>query len=325
MTEHAMRLAGAGNAAPARGTAARLRRWWRQSPLGPVAAIVALVIVVWYAAALPMNSVLTGPLLDHPGVTLAEEFETSWSLERPVLPAPHQVLAELKRSIWDTPLVRETADSRAFNPRNLLYHVWVTLSATLAGFAIGAVVGLLLAVAVVHLRTLDLSLMPWIIASQAVPVLAIAPIVIIALGSAGVTGLLPKALISAYLSFFPVTIGMVKGLRSPERAQLELLHTYSASRAQVLWLLRLPAAVPMLFASLKVAVAVSLVGAIVAELPTGASAGLGARLLAGSYYGQTIQIWAALFAAGATAALLVGAVDLAGRAAGRFAAPGERR
>ncbi len=108
---------------------------------------------------------------------------------------------------------------------------------------------------------------------------------------------MPKALISAYLCFFPVTIGMVKGLTSPEPMQLDLMRTYSASRWQTFWKLRWPAAVPFLFTSLKVAIAISLVGAIVAELPTGAQAGLGARLLTGSYYGQTMQIWAALFAA----------------------------
>ncbi|MBC7142608.1 MAG: ABC transporter permease subunit, partial [Rhodobacteraceae bacterium] len=117
--------------------------------------------------------------------------------------------------------------------------------------------------------------------------------------------LLPKAVISAYLSFFPVVVGMVKGLRSPDAMQLDLLRTYSASPAATFWKLRLPASMPYLFASLKVSVAASLVGAIVGELPAGATAGLGARLLSGSYYGQTIQIWAALFAAAILAAGLV--------------------
>ena len=88
---------------------------------------------------------------------------------------------------------------------------------------------------------------------------------------------------------------MVKGLRSPETIHLDLMRTYNASRAQMFWKLRLPASLPFLFTSMKVAVAASLVGAIVGELPTGAVAGIGAKLLAGSYYSQTIQIWAALF------------------------------
>jgi NitT/TauT family transport system permease protein len=108
-----------------------------------------------------------------------------------------------------------------------------------------------------------------------------------------------------YLCFFPVTIGMVKGLTSPDPMQLDLMRTYSASTSQVLWKLRFPASMPFLFASLKVAIAIALTGAIVGELPTGAQSGIGSRMLAGSYYGQTIQIWSALVAASAVAAGLV--------------------
>ena len=156
---------------------------------------------------------------------------------------------------------------------------------------------------IVHVRTLEKSLLPWIICSQMVPILAIAPIVIVVLGAIGLRGLLPKSIISAYLCFFPVTIGMVKGLTSPDPIQLDLMRTWSATPAQMFWKLRWPASVPFLFASLKVAIAISLVGAIVGELPTGAQAGIGARLLAGSYYGQTVQIWAALLAAALLAAM----------------------
>jgi NitT/TauT family transport system permease protein len=106
---------------------------------------------------------------------------------------------------------------------------------------------------------------------------------------------------------------MVKGLRSPDPIHLDLMRTYNASRAQVFWKLRWPSSVPFLFASMQVAIAISLVGAIVGELPTGAVAGLGARLLTGSYYGQTVQIWAALVAAALMAATLVGIVGLINR------------
>jgi NitT/TauT family transport system permease protein len=105
----------------------------------------------------------------------------------------------------------------------------------------------------------------------------------------------------------------VKGLRSPEPMHLDLMRTYSASGWQAFWKLRWPAAVPYLFVSMKIAVAASLVGAIVGELPTGAVAGLGARLLTGSYYGQTVQIWAALIAAAIMAGVLVGIVGIANR------------
>jgi len=160
-------------------------------------------------------------------------------------------------------------------------------------------------VLIIHVRTLEKSLLPWIISSQTVPILAIAPIVIVVLGAIGIRGLLPKSIISAYLCFFPITVGMVKGLNSPDPMQRDLMRTWSATAAQSFRKLRWPASMPFLFISLKVAIAASLVGAIVGELPTGAQAGLGARLLAGSYYGQTIQMWAALFAAALLASALV--------------------
>jgi NitT/TauT family transport system permease protein len=267
----------------------------------PVAVVLAALLIVWYAAALPMNSGLPS---FPAGGTLTERFVAAWALDRPVLPAPHQIVAALWAATVETPVS---------SPRSLVFHGAITLSSALLGFALGAVLGMALAVGIVHVRTLEKSLLPWLIASQTIPILAIAPIVVVALGAAGITGLVPKALISMYLSFFPVAIGMVKGLTSPEPMLLDLIRTYSAGRAQTLLRLRLPAAVPYLFASLKVAVAISLVGAIVGELPTGGTFGLGARLLSGSYYGQTIQIWAALFAAAILAACLVQMVALAER------------
>jgi NitT/TauT family transport system permease protein len=192
--------------------------------------------------------------------------------------------------------------------KSLVYHGWITISATLLGFAMGTGLGILLAVGIIHNRAMDLSVMPWAIASQTIPILAIAPMIIVVMNSLGVQGLVPKAIISAFLSFFPVLVGMVKGLRSPDAMQLDLLSTYNASKSQVFWALRLPSSMPYLFTSLKVGIAASLVGAIVGEMPTGAVAGLGARLLSGSYYGQTVQIWAALFAAALVAAALVAIV-----------------
>jgi len=274
----------------------------------PVLVVVAAIVALWYAAVIPMNAPWARDQAARAGVTLTtmELVADAMAQERPVLPAPHQVAAE----IW-----KSTVETRLSSKRNLLRHVWITLSATLLGFAIGTVLGVGLAVLIVHNRAADMSLMPWIVASQTIPILAIAPMIIVVLNAVGLSGLIPKALISAYLSFFPVAVGMVAGLRAPERLDLDLMRTYAASRAQVFWKLRLPAALPFLFAAMKVAVAISLVGAIVGELPTGAVEGLGARLLAGSYYGQTVQIWSALFAAAALAALLVGLVSLAQRLA----------
>jgi NitT/TauT family transport system permease protein len=134
--------------------------------------------------------------------------------------------------------------------------------------------------------------------------------VVVGLGAVGVTGLVPKALISMYLSFFPVVVGMVKGLRSPESIQLDLMRTYNASRWQVFSKLRWPSAMPFLFTSMKVGIAISLIGAVVGELSNAAGGGLGVRLLTGSYNGQTIQIWAALLIAAALAAVLVVSIGL---------------
>ncbi|MFC0809699.1 ABC transporter permease [Ensifer sp. P24N7] len=270
----------------------------------PVSTVVFLLIAGWYVAAVFLNAPFERDTAARAGTEIgfSEILRNTMAQERPVLPAPHQVIAE----IWDT-----TANKAITSKRSLVYHAWITLSATLLGFGIGTVLGVLLAVGIVHNRAMDRSLMPWVIASQTIPILAIAPMIIVVLNAIGISGLLPKALISTYLSFFPVVVGMVKGLRSPETIQLDLMHTYNASPAQTFWKLRWPSSMPYLFTSLKVAVAISLVGAIVGELPTGAVAGLGARLLAGSYYGQTVQIWAALFMAAALAAVLVMIVGLA--------------
>ena len=177
-------------------------------------------------------------------------------------------------------------------------------------FSTTMIIGASARIGIVHNRAMDRSVMPWAIASQTIPILALAPMIIVVLNAVGITGLIPKAIISAYLSFFPVVVGMVKGLRAPDAMQMDLLKTYNASRLQTFFRLRLPASMPYFFASLKVGIAAAIVGAIVAELPTGATAGLGARLLSGSYFGQTLQIWSALLAAAILAASLVALVGL---------------
>src|SRR5690606_8294268 len=195
--------------------------------------------------------------------------------------------------------------------RSLAYHGWITLSATLLGFAFGTALGVLLAVAIIHNDASDRSLMPWIIASQTIPIVAVAPMLVVGLNAVGLTGLVPKAIISMYLSFFPVVVGMVKGLRSPENIQLDLMRTYDATPWQVFWKLRWPASMPFLFASMKVAIAIPLFGAVVAKFSKTAGGGLGVRLLTGSVNAQTIQIWAALFIAAGIAAALVALVGWA--------------
>jgi NitT/TauT family transport system permease protein len=267
----------------------------------PVVVVVLAIVAIWYAAAVLMNLRIVRDQFerDETPYTFAQLIEGTLSAERPLLPAPHQIVETFADDVFGWPVT---------SPRSLVYHSWVTLSATFLGFLLGAAFGIILAVLIVHARTLQKSLLPWIICSQMVPILAVAPIVIVVLGSIGLRGLLPKAIISAYLCFFPVTIGVVKGLTSPDPIQRDLMRTWSATPAQVFWKLRWPASLPFLFTSLKVSITISLIGAIVAELPTGAQAGIGARLLAGSYYGQTIQIWAALVAASVLAVGLIGLV-----------------
>jgi NitT/TauT family transport system permease protein len=272
----------------------------------PVTVVLVAIVVIWYLGAIWLNAGLVEQRLEQAEkpVPAVEFVRTAWTLDRPVLPAPDQVAVEF----YDSVFTRDVT-----SPRSLVYHAYVTGSAAVVGFVFGTLLGILLAVGIVSWRTLDRSLLPWIIASQTIPILAIAPMIIVVLGNMGLTGLMPKAVISMYLCFFPIAIGMVKGLRSPDPLQLDLMRTYSATPSQVFWKLRWPASAAFLFASLKVAIAISLVGAIVGELPTGAQEGLGARLLSGSYYGQTVQIWSALFMAALLGMVLVAAISVAER------------
>ncbi|MGJ8623118.1 MAG: ABC transporter permease [Yoonia sp.] len=291
----------------------------------PIFSVIAAILVFWVICVVPMNIHLVADQAqrddlvvtpdtpnarqDVSGVMLALRnphlIPLTYTFIRPNLPSPHQVAGEMYSSIFGQKITSR---------RSLVYHGWVTLAPTLLGFVIGTSLGILLAVGIVYSRVMDLSVMPWAIVSQTIPILALAPMVIVVLGSMGIQGLLPKSIIAAYLSFFPVVVGMVKGLRSPNAMQLDLLRTYNASKTQGFWALRLPASTPYLFASLKIGISASLVGTIVAELPTGARAGFGARMLVGDQYGQPLVSWAALFGAAITAAALVGIFSLLERA-----------
>jgi NitT/TauT family transport system permease protein len=200
--------------------------------------------------------------------------------------------------------------------RSLVYHGFVTFRGTMMGFALGIVLGVAMAVSIVRFRVMDMSLMPWAIISQTIPIVALAPMILTVSNQLGIDSReVPKAVISAYLSFFPVLVSMVKGLRSPDAMQLDLLKTYNASEGETFWKLRLPASMPYFFASLKVAVAAALIGTIVGELPTGAIEGLGARMLIGSQFGEPLIMWAALFAAAILAGMLIVAVGIVERVA----------
>jgi NitT/TauT family transport system permease protein len=283
-----------------------MRAMWRSKTFA-ILAVVAVLVVVWYAGALLLN---LQPQLDtyHRNdvaiPALPQLMADLWSQAKPILPAPHQVLVET----WNTTVKQDITSKRS-----LLLQAGITLASTTLGFVLGTLLGLLLAVFIVHNEAANRSLMPWIIASQTIPILAIAPMLVVGLNSIGLTGVLPKALISTYLCFFPVVVGMVKGLRSPDQMQLDLMRTYNASRWAVFWTLRWPASTPFLFTSMKVGVAIALIGALVAELTYTQNGGLGVRLLTGSYNGQTVTIWAVLLIAATLAAALVVAVGLGER------------
>ncbi|WP_209425480.1 ABC transporter permease [Pararhodobacter sp. SW119] len=277
----------------------------------PVLTVALALIAAWYVAVVPMNAQWERDQAARAGTELAfgDLVARTMAQDRPRLPAPHQVVAELWESTW----VEERHGRRGWwntgslSNRSLVWHGWVTLSATMLGFLIGTGLGVLLAIGIVYNRAMDASVMPWAIASQTIPIIALAPMIIVVLNSVGITGLIPKSIIAAYLSFFPVVVGMVKGLRAPDAMQLDQMKTWNASGVQGFLKLRLPSSMPYFFASMKIGIAAALVGTIVGELPV-QQGGLGVRLLSGSYYGQTVQIWAALFGAAILAAVLVGII-----------------
>ena len=169
-----------------------------------------------------------------------------------------------------------------------------TFREAITGFLIGGVLGLLLGVVFAHSSLMERGCMPYVVASQTVPIIAIAPMVIIWLRA----GWVSVAVISAYLTFFPVTINTLRGLRSPDPMALELMHSYAASKWAILWKLRFPAALPYIFTALKVAATASVVGAIIGELPSGIRDGLGGAILNFNsfYISGPARLWAAIIA-----------------------------
>jgi NitT/TauT family transport system permease protein len=197
----------------------------------------------------------------------------------------------------------------------MLINAWATFRVAFGGFVLGGLLGAALAVLFVHAGVLERGLMPYVIGSQTVPILAIAPMVVVGLGRMGAAPWAAKMLIAAYLTFFPVTIGMLRGLRSASPQSLDLMRSYGASPWQVLWKLRLPAALPFLFTSLKVAAGASVIGAIVAELPAGAREGIGVMILTSAqfYNSRPPALFLAILIAGLVGVCFYGLVALAER------------
>lgn len=293
----------------------------------PILTVLAGIVAIWYAAAVWMNATWVFDQAERAGttVTWGQVIPQTMAQERPLLPPPHQVAGELWKGLRIGSAVGVFAESADLAPadryraafehlfakKGLIYHAYVTFKGTMMGFGLGILTGVLLAMAIVRYRVVEMSVMPWAVISQTIPIVALAPMIIVVSSQMGLTGRdLPKAVIAAYLSFFPVLVSMIKGLRSPDQMQLDLLRTYGAGDWATFVKLRLPASMPYFFASLKVAVAASLVGTIVGELPTGAIEGLGARMLIGSQFGRPLDMWSALFAAAILAGLLILGVGL---------------
>ena len=280
-----------------------------RSKIIPVSSILAGVVVLWYVFAVVLNAPFQRDLdrraKETPGTV--EFIGKTLSQPKPTLPAPHQVAGNFFENTFLRPVTSN---------RSLVYNAWVTLSSTLLGFAFGTALGIVIAVGIVHVATLDRSLMPWIIASQTIPILAVAPMIIVVLAAIGITGLIPKALISTYLSFFPVAVGMVRGLQSPTAVHAEYFRCLAAGWWKTLIRLKLPASVPYLVPALRLAAAGSVVGAIVAEISIGLDGGIGRLIITYSQQatGDPSRVYAAVIGAavlGLIAAAAVTVVDMA--------------
>jgi NitT/TauT family transport system permease protein len=181
----------------------------------------------------------------------------------------------------------------------LWHHALFTAKEALVGFAVGASIGFVLGVALAHVRVLQRGLLPYVVASQTIPIIAIAPIVVVGFGSLSIYGWTPVdwlrvAVIAAYLTFFPVTVNTLRGLQSADPRALELMHSYAASRWAILWKLRVPSALPYLFSAFRVSATASVVGAIIGEAPSSIPNGLGGAIINfNQYYSlEPKNLWA---------------------------------
>ncbi|MCS6836154.1 MAG: ABC transporter permease [Anaerolineae bacterium] len=197
-----------------------------------------------------------------------------------------------------------------------------TLSSAVIGFVLGGVLGFLLAIIFAHSRLLQRGLLPYVVASQTIPILAIAPMVVVWMRQINLTGL-AVPIIAAYLTFFPVTVYALRGLTSVSPLQLELMRSYAATRWQILFKLRIPNALPQIFTALKISATASVVGTIIGELPSGIQSGLGGAILNfNQYYVQgPPRLWATIVAASLVGMLFFGVVALAERLIVRWNRP----
>ena len=195
----------------------------------------------------------------------------------------------------------------------LLYDAAYTMLEALTGFVIGGLVGFAFAVLFVHVPVARRGLLPFVIASQTVPIIAIAPMIVVGLGQLGAPPWIPKSAIAAYLTFFPVTINVLRGLEAVDRDALALMKSYAATHLQIFTKLRLPNSTPYLFTALKIASTASVIGAIIGELPTGSKHGIGVQIINGAQTNTFNPgfLWATIVMASILGLLFYGAVALA--------------
>jgi len=217
---------------------------------------------------------------------IREGWTWPFVVDSTTMPHIHDILAALFR--------KPTSGTGDILLVQLLHATWFTAKEALVGFALGATFGFLLGVALSEWRLLQRGLLPYVVSSQTVPILAVAPIVVVYLGSLHVAPWFSVAVIASYLTFFPVTINTLRGLQSTDRRALELMRSYAAGRVSVLWKLRIPAALPYIFSALKVSATASIVGAIIGEAPSSIQSGLGGYIVNfNQYYTLAPQnLWA---------------------------------
>lgn len=261
--------------------------------------LVALVIVLLYYPLMLLANVPAAQQALNTGADLGckTALECATQLRSPVLPSPSQLLLGFRNLMF--PLN---------SPNAIPLNALVTALETVVGLALAAIVGFFFAIGIVASRAFERSLLPWIVASQTVPIIAIAPMLVVVLGQYGVQGWIPKAIIAAYIAFFPITIGVAKGLRSPDPLSLDLMKTYNASSWQTYLKLRFPASLPYLFTAFKVAMTAALIGAIVAEISTISFQGIGKMLAENSRASDVVAMWVIMIASAFLGILLVAGV-----------------
>lgn len=274
------------------GVAERPGRWKRLSPrtrkaLSVVAVVISLV-AVWEIYKLVWSSLGWIRPVRPDDVVMPHVWDMVIELFRPVRRGGSLLIADLAgRSLW-------------------------TLREAIGGFLVGGVLGFGIGVWFVRSRLAEKAFMPYVVASQTVPILAIAPMVVVLGLSLNIPGWISVSTIAAYLTFFPVAINTLRGLRSPDPNGLELMRSYAAGHRDVLWKLQVPSALPYIFTALKVTATASVVGALIGELPVGFQSGLGRALLTFSqqFAVQSKKLYGTVIICALIGVLFVGAISL---------------